>query len=56
MATNGPKGKGRTGAVKSRVQVVNPRILRHVKINTLTNKIMDVKADSKPFKGVRKHK
>lgn len=56
MATNGAKGRGRVGAVKGRVQVKNSKIQRHVKMHTGTGKIMDVKADKKPFKGVRKLK
>lgn len=55
MAKNGEKGKGRKGAVKGRSQFLNP-LRRFVKRNTKTGKIMDVKADKKPFKGVRKER
>lgn len=53
MATNPPKGPGRHGAVKNRDQVYNPKNDRWVKRND-SGKFIDQKADSKPFKGVRK--
>ena len=55
MASNEPKGKGRKGAVKGRSQFLGPDG-KFVKRNTKTGKIMDRKADEKPFKGVRKEK
>lgn len=56
MATNPPKGPGRVGAVRDRVQVFNPLIQKWTKIDTNTNLFIDQKVDGKPFKGVRKHK
>lgn len=56
MAKNGLKGNGRKGAVKSRSQFRNPLHKFFIKRNTKTGKIVDVKADKKPFKGVRKEK
>jgi hypothetical protein len=44
MAKNPPPGPGRRGAVKGRSQFIGP------------GRILDVKADLKPFKGVRKEK
>ncbi len=55
MATNRPYGdNSRVGAVKDRVQYYNPKNQKWVKVNTITNKFMDVKSDGTPFKGVRK--
>lgn len=57
MATNPPKGdRHRNGAVTGRSQVFNPQNERFVKRDTTTGKFMDIKSDSKPFKGVRKEK
>lgn len=56
MATNGPKGKGRRGAVRKRAQVRNPKSKRWTKVHGKSRKFTDQKADRKPFKGVRKHK
>lgn len=56
MAKNGEKGKGRKGAVKRRSQFKNPLLERFVKRNTKSGKIMDVKSNKKPFKGIRKEK
>jgi len=55
MATDGPKGKGRIGAVKDRDQVRNPKSVRWTKRDG-SKQFMDQKADEKPFKGVRKKK
>ncbi|MFC3297879.1 hypothetical protein [Clavibacter michiganensis] len=55
MATNTGRGS-RVGAVKGRSQFVNPTNGTHVKRDTTTGRIMDVKSDSAPFKGVRKEK
>ena len=56
MATNGPKGGGRRGAVKGRSQTLNTKSGRWVKRDTSTGKFMDAKSDAKPFKGVRKER
>ena len=57
MATNPPKGDGhRNGAVRNRSQVFNPINERFVKRDTETGRFIDQKADSTPFKGVRKEK
>ncbi len=56
MATNRPFGdKRRIGAVKGRTQFQTPSGL-WAKRNTSTGKIMDVKQDGLPFKGVRREK
>lgn len=51
MAKNAPRGPGRRGAVKDRSQFVGHGG-RHVKRDTRTGRILDVKADRAPFKGV----
>lgn len=57
MATNPPKGDGhRNGAVTGRSQTHNPKTDAWVKRNTSNGRFMDQKADSKPFKGIRKEK
>jgi hypothetical protein len=57
MATNPPAGDGhRKGAVRDRSQVFNPITQRWTKRDTETGRFIDQKADSKPFKGVRKEK
>lgn len=57
MATNPPKGDNqRRGAVRKRSQVLNPLTKRYVKRDADTGLFMDMKADDKPFKGVRKEK
>ncbi len=56
MATNPPTGDGhRKGAVRNRSQVLNPNSNRWTKRGP-NGRFMDQKADSKPFKGVRKEK
>lgn len=56
MATNKPKGDGhRNGAVRQRSQTQTASG-NWVKRDTKTGRFMDVKSDSKPFKGVRKEK
>lgn len=56
MATNKPYGDGhRIGAVKQRSQFQTPTGL-WAKRNSTTGRIMDVKQDGTPFKGVRKEK
>jgi hypothetical protein len=57
MATNPPKGDGhRNGAVRDRSQVLNPQTQRFVKRDTDTGRFIDQKADSKPFKGIRRER
>lgn len=57
MAKNPPYGDHhRVGAVRDRSQVLNPRTGRYVKRDDSTGRFMDQKADSKPFKGVRREK
>jgi len=54
MAVNKPIGdNSRVGAVRNRVQVFNPRTKLWVKINTNSNRIIDVKTTGGKFKGVR---
>lgn len=56
MATNPPKGPGRHGMVRDRSQIYNPKTERFVKRDTNTGRFLDVKANDKPFKDVRKEK
>ncbi|WP_288874107.1 hypothetical protein [uncultured Bacteroides sp.] len=57
MATNPPSGDGhRNGAVKGRSQTFNPKTEQWVKRDSETDRFIDVKKDSTPFKGVRKEK
>lgn len=57
MAKNPPVGdSARKGAVKSRSQVLNPKTARWTKRTAATGQFLDQKADTKPFKGVRKEK
>ena len=57
MATNPPKGDGhRNGAVRDRSQTHNPHNDRWTKRDTGTGKFIDQKADTNPFKGVRKER
>ncbi len=57
MAKNGEVGDGhRNGAVKHRSQFFNEYTGKWQKRDTETGRIMDVKADSEKFKGVRKEK
>ena len=57
MAKNKRAGDDRRiGAVKSRSQIKNPVTGTWTKRDDKTGKFMDVKADPKPFKGVRKNK
>lgn len=54
MATNGPKGRGRSGKVKKRMQVLSPRNNRWTKMDLKTGRFMDQMAKKgKAFKGVR---
>jgi hypothetical protein len=43
----------RKGAVKDRVQALNPLTRRYVKIDTGTGRIIDHKKTAGPYKGVR---
>ena len=43
----------RKGAVKDRVQALNPVTKRYVKIDTSTGRIIDHKSTAGPYKGVR---
>jgi hypothetical protein len=57
MAKNKESGDDRrVGAVKRRSQVKNPVTGTWTKRDDKTGKVMDVKADPKPFKGVRKER
>ncbi len=57
MATNPPIGDGhRKGAVRDRAQTFNPHNQKWVKRDTGNGQFIDQKADSKPFKGVRKER
>jgi len=53
MAANTGRGH-RTGAVRGRSQVRNPKSGTYVKRDTGTGRFMDSKSDNRPFKGVRK--
>ncbi|OGZ34970.1 MAG: hypothetical protein A2174_00095 [Candidatus Portnoybacteria bacterium RBG_13_41_18] len=56
MAKNGPKGGGREGMVKSRVQYKNPRTKLFTKADTKSGRFMDDKTSMgklSKFKGVR---
>ncbi len=46
----------RNGAVRKRSQTFNPHNERWVERNTETGQFINMKADGKPFKGVRKEK
>lgn len=46
--------RGRKGAVRNRAQYYNFRSRRWVKVNTRTGKILSVKSDKEPYKGIRK--
>ena len=43
----------RKGAVKERVQALNPVTKRYVKIDTSTGRIVDHKKTAGPYKGIR---
>jgi hypothetical protein len=46
----------RKGAVKDRVQALNPVTKRYVKIDTNSGRIIDQKKTAGPYKGVREAK
>jgi hypothetical protein len=52
VAKNTGEG-GRKGAVKDRVQTLNPVSGRYVKIDTQTGRIIEQKKSAGPYKGVR---
>ena len=57
MAKNGKVGDGhRNGAVRDRSQTFNPKIERWVERDTPSGQFINVKSNSKPFKGVTKEK
>ena len=57
MAKNGKVGDGhRNGQVTNRSQVHNTKIDAWVKRDTSTGQFINIKSDSKPFKGVRREK
>ncbi|NOT39881.1 MAG: hypothetical protein HOP13_05255 [Alphaproteobacteria bacterium] len=57
MAKNEKSGDNRrAGAVKKRSQALNTKTGKWVKRDTKSGKFTDVKADTKPFKGVRKER
>jgi hypothetical protein len=53
MAKNGPRGGGRSGAVRGRSQSYNPRTRLYTKRNAANGQFMDVKTSGGRFKGVR---
>lgn len=57
MATNKPAGDGhRNGAVKKRLQVLNPQSDTWTKRDKNSGEFMDQKEDGTKFKGVRREK
>ncbi len=48
------KDEREMGFRKNRIQVLNPKIKKWVKIDTKKGKIISVKSDKKPYKGIRK--
>ena len=56
MATNGPTGNGRKGAVRARSQIKNVQTGLWVKRDTSTGRFKDVKTTGGPFKGVRRER
>ena len=57
MAKNTPVGdNARKGAVRERSQVQNPQSGAWTKRDATDGRFIDQKADTKPFKGVRKEK
>ena len=48
--------KGRIGRIRDRTQAFNPLTKLWVESNTQTGKFINVKADGKPFKAVRRFK
>ena len=55
MAKNGSKGRGRSGTVKRRVQVLSPHNKRWTKVDARTGRFMDQMSRSgRAFKGVKR--
>ena len=48
--------KGRKGAVKGRVQALNPKTGKWIKRDTATGKIISHKRSPGPYKGIKKKK
>jgi len=54
MAKNGKKGRGRTGEVSKRSQVLSPRNKRWTKVDNKTGRFVDQMArKGRTFKGVK---
>lgn len=54
MATNGAKGRGRSGTVKGRSQVLSGRNKRWTKVDAKSGKFIDqMKRKGRAFKGVK---
>jgi hypothetical protein len=47
-------GENEMGYAKDRMQVLNPKNKKWVKIDTKKGRIVSIKSDSKPYKGIRK--
>ena len=56
MAKNGEPGAGRSGAVRGRSQVHNPRTNLWVKRDLSSGRFMKAKKDGGSFKGVRRER
>jgi len=57
MAKNKPFGDNqRIGSIKDRSQTYNPKMDSWVKRDSGSGRFIDLKSDSKPFKGVRKER
>ncbi len=56
MATNGPKGAGRTGAVRGRSQTKNAKTGLWTKRDTASGRFMNVKKSGGTFKGVKRER
>lgn len=56
MAKNGAKGGGRTGAIKGRSQVKNPKTGSWTKRDTSTGRFTEAKESGGSFKGVRRER
>lgn len=57
MAKNGRPSHGRVGVIKNRAQFKNPAVGgRYTERNIKTGQFVNNKADTKPFKDVRREK
>jgi len=54
MAKNGAKGGGRSGSVRGRSQVKNPKTGLYTKRDASNGRFADVKTSGGAFRGVRK--